>query len=108
MLEEHLPSTESKHYPTNYSITVHKQQKIDPPLDNGPVKEGAVEAFVPNNYEIRPLYAAMPPEEQLLVFTPTPPGVRRFVLATNIAETSVTISGIKYGSNDSSLHSYSV
>lgn len=50
-----------------------------------------------NDYEILCLYAAMPPDEQLRVFSPPMPGVRRFILATNIAETSVTISGIKYG-----------
>lgn len=33
---------------------------------------------------------------QLRAFAPGPPGVRKFVLSTNIAETSVTISGIKY------------
>ena len=49
------------------------------------------------DYEIRPLYAALPPDEQLDAFRPAPAGVRKFILATNIAETSVTISGIKYG-----------
>ena len=48
------------------------------------------------DFEIRPLYAAMSPEEQLRVFEPSPPGVRRFILATNIAETSVTLTGIRY------------
>ena len=33
---------------------------------------------------------------QLRAFAPSPLGVRKFVLSTNIAETSVTISGIKY------------
>jgi len=42
------------------------------------------------------LYAAMPPEEQMRVFEPTPPGTRKVVLATNIAETSLTINGIRY------------
>lgn len=50
------------------------------------------------DFEIMPLYAAMPPDEQLKVFSPMRPGVRRFILSTNIAETSVTISGMKYGS----------
>jgi HrpA-like RNA helicase len=49
------------------------------------------------DFEVMALYAAMPPDEQLKVFTPPRPGVRRFILSTNIAETSVTISGIKYG-----------
>jgi HrpA-like RNA helicase len=46
---------------------------------------------------IMPLYAAMPQEEQLKVFRPASPGKRKFVLSTNIAETSLTISGIRYG-----------
>lgn len=49
------------------------------------------------DFEIRPLYAAMPADDQLKVFQAAAPGVRKFILATNIAETSVTISGIKYG-----------
>lgn len=45
---------------------------------------------------IYPLYAALPPEQQLAVFTPTPPDARKVILSTNIAESSVTIPGIKY------------
>lgn len=45
---------------------------------------------------IYPLYAALPPDQQLLVFTPTPPNSRKVILSTNIAESSVTIQGIKY------------
>ena len=48
------------------------------------------------NYDVIPLYAAMSPDEQLKAFIPPIDGVRKYVLATNIAETSVTISGIKY------------
>ncbi len=32
---------------------------------------------------------------QAKIFEPTPPGARKVVLATNIAETSLTIDGIK-------------
>ena len=42
------------------------------------------------------LFAALPPEEQMKVFEPTPLGTRKVVLATNIAETSLTINGIRY------------
>lgn len=49
-----------------------------------------------NSYRIFPLYAALSSEEQLLAFQPSIPGIRKIILATNIAETSVTISGIKY------------
>jgi HrpA-like RNA helicase len=53
------------------------------------------EVSVDNLYDfvVRPLYAAMPPEEQLKVFDVVPAGIRKFILSTNIAETSVTISG---------------
>jgi len=33
---------------------------------------------------------------QAKIFEPTPPGARKVVLATNIAETSLTIDGIRY------------
>ena len=43
-----------------------------------------------------PIYAALPSHLQLKVFESTPPKHRKVVLATNIAETSLTIDGIKY------------
>nr|XP_039255538.1 ATP-dependent RNA helicase DHX33-like [Styela clava] len=45
---------------------------------------------------IYPLYASLPKHQQLKAFHATPQGARKIVLATNIAETSVTIKGIKY------------
>ncbi|GLT27624.1 hypothetical protein SLA2020_026080 [Shorea laevis] len=43
-----------------------------------------------------PIFSSLPSEQQLRVFTPAPPDFRKVILATNIAETSVTIPGIKY------------
>ena len=43
-----------------------------------------------------PVYAAIPSEMQSLIFNPAPEGKRKVVLATNIAETSLTIDGIRY------------
>lgn len=37
-----------------------------------------------------PLYAALSLQKQSLVFTPIPEGCRRCVVATNVAETSIT------------------
>ncbi|ORM40651.1 Pre-mRNA-splicing factor ATP-dependent RNA helicase-like protein cdc28 [Babesia sp. Xinjiang] len=48
------------------------------------------------NLEVVSLYAALPLEHQSRVFQPTAPGHRKVVLATNIAETSVTIPGIRF------------
>ena len=47
------------------------------------------------NTEVLPLYARLPTAEQQKVFTPGRSG-RRIVLATNVAETSLTVPGIRY------------
>ncbi|KAJ1330021.1 hypothetical protein BSLG_009809 [Batrachochytrium salamandrivorans] len=43
-----------------------------------------------------PIFASQPTGQQTKVFDPAPPGVRKVVLSTNVAETSITISGIRY------------
>ena len=48
----------------------------------------------PKGAEILPLYARLSFEEQARVFQPS--GARRVVLATNVAETSLTVPGIRY------------
>ncbi len=42
-----------------------------------------------------PLYAALSPARQMRAFEAAPPGVVKVILATNIAETSITIPGIR-------------
>ncbi|KAF8158511.1 P-loop containing nucleoside triphosphate hydrolase protein [Crassisporium funariophilum] len=43
-----------------------------------------------------PMFAAQEHSQNNRVFLPTPPNTRKCILATNIAETSITIPGIKY------------
>lgn len=74
--------------------------------------EGDVLAFLPGQGEIRrteallaealpprvrlhPLYGNLPPAEQDAALAPPPPGHRKVVLATSIAETSLTIEGVR-------------
>lgn len=45
---------------------------------------------------ILPVYSALPSEMQSRIFEPAPPGSRKVVIATNIAEASLTIDGIYY------------
>ncbi|XP_055689962.1 ATP-dependent RNA helicase DHX8 [Lutzomyia longipalpis] len=45
---------------------------------------------------ILPVYSALPSEMQTRIFEPAPAGSRKVVIATNIAETSLTIDGIYY------------
>jgi len=57
-----------------------------------------MKALGPNVPEllILPVYAQLPPEMQSRIFEPAPEGSRKVVIATNIAETSITIDGIYY------------
>lgn len=61
-------------------------------------KMGVLYKADPNISEliVLPIYSAMPSEMQSRIFDPTPQGKRKVVIATNIAETSITIDGIYY------------
>lgn len=50
----------------------------------------------PKRMHVLPLYSLLPTKEQMLVFEPPPDGSRLVILATNVAETSLTIPGIRY------------
>ncbi len=54
----------------------------------------ALRASVPDGTEVLPLFARLSAAEQHRVFAPHPG--RRIVLATNVAETSLTVPGIRY------------
>jgi len=45
---------------------------------------------------VLPVYSALPSEMQTKIFEPAPPGARKVIVATNIAEASLTIDGIYY------------
>lgn len=49
----------------------------------------------PGWLHVLPLYAMLPPSRQAKVFSAAPPGSRLIVVATNVAETSLTIPGIR-------------
>ncbi len=50
----------------------------------------------PPPLEILPIYASLPAEQQQKIFKKTKPGYRKVVVATNIAETSLTVDGISF------------
>ncbi len=56
---------------------------------------GHLEIINRDDYEIYPLYGRLSKEEQDRVFIPTTPGKTKVVVATNVAETSLTIDGIR-------------
>ncbi|XP_048515742.1 dosage compensation regulator isoform X2 [Athalia rosae] len=49
-----------------------------------------------SGYIIIPLHSQLPREDQRKVFDPVPDGVTKIILATNIAETSITINDVVY------------
>ncbi|ODH45349.1 hypothetical protein ACO22_00073 [Paracoccidioides brasiliensis] len=57
-------------------------------------EEGVVDSRT--KVHVLPLYSQLPTKEQMKVFEPPPEGSRLIVLATNVAETSLTIPGIRY------------
>ena len=46
--------------------------------------------------KVVPLYASLPVQQQMEVFRETPPGQRKVIVSTNVAETSVTLPNIKF------------
>ncbi|MCG5510887.1 ATP-dependent helicase HrpB [Ectothiorhodospira lacustris] len=50
---------------------------------------------LPRDVGIHPLYGSLPPEAQQAAITPCPAGQRKVVLTTDIAETSLTIEGVR-------------
>lgn len=58
--------------------------------------EGRIrERGLPSGVAVLPLHGSLPRAAQDRVLDPAPPGVRRVVLATDIAETSLTLEGVR-------------
>lgn len=53
------------------------------------------ERDLPNDVRLAPLYGALPPAQQDTAIRPASDGKRKIVLATDIAETSLTIEGVR-------------
>eukprot|EP00878_Enallax_costatus_P032837 GHUV01036139.1.p1 GENE.GHUV01036139.1~~GHUV01036139.1.p1 ORF type:complete len:164 (-),score=43.34 GHUV01036139.1:358-849(-) len=70
----------------------------DPPAGQesaaGPLQQQQQRSAAP--VHVLPLYAMLPQAQQAAVFQPVPAGHRLIVVATNVAETSVTIPGIRW------------
>ncbi|KAI1608067.1 DEAD/DEAH box helicase [Exophiala viscosa] len=90
----------------NYQLIASLVQVIDSELGSD---DGGILIFMPGTLEIDrclkslndsphihglPLHASLTPAEQRIVFKRPPPGKRKVVVATNVAETSITIEDI--------------
>ena len=61
----------------------------------GEIRRVTTELQVPGDVDVRPLHGSLPPAEQDAALRPTPAGRRTVVLATDLAESSVTVPGVR-------------
>ncbi|AMD21767.1 HFL089Cp [Eremothecium sinecaudum] len=87
-----------------FSTNTIINEEFDDGLDSG-IEEEEEEGFTETLEEgqtandplyVLPLYSLLPTKEQIKVFRQPPKGSRLCVVATNVAETSLTIPGIRY------------
>ncbi|NXH30124.1 TDRD9 helicase, partial [Myiagra hebetior] len=105
------PVIEQKMYQVAVSL-IQSFDELEKRSNSGTLERGSVLVFLPGLGEIRymhsclsdkykrwqvyPLHACATLEEQSKVFSATVPGYRKVILATNIAESSVTVPDVKY------------
>ncbi|KFY66288.1 hypothetical protein V497_00950 [Pseudogymnoascus sp. VKM F-4516 (FW-969)] len=87
LMEEELDSDDE-------SVDFEGDDNDDAEFDVG--EAGEEKEVGPSKMHVLPLYSLLPTKEQLRVFEPPPDGSRLVILATNVAETSLTIPGIRY------------
>lgn len=107
--EEHLQDFEDRQGHPGFSRHVLQVIQKVASINSGP-DEGDVLAFLTSQAEVEwacsqevgpsaivlPLHGRLRQDEQQLVFKSTPVNMRKIVFATNVAETSLTIPGIKF------------
>lgn len=85
-----------------YTIDEHNddydedEDDVDINLDDKDFDIGEEADTGPAKMHVLPLYSLLPTREQLRVFEAPPDNSRLVILATNVAETSLTIPGIRY------------
>lgn len=86
----------------NYSIEPLNMEDMQHQQSDDEENEPPKENIINKNFEsssplyVLPMYSILPFEEQEKIFKPPPEGSRLCVVSTNVAETSITIPGLKY------------
>ncbi|RMZ80568.1 hypothetical protein DV737_g2895, partial [Chaetothyriales sp. CBS 132003] len=80
-----------------FDISDNEQDDGEQQATTATTHRSATSSKIPyTSAHILPLYAQLPKHAQNLIFQPSPPDSRLIVLATNVAETSITIPNIRY------------
>lgn len=117
LLKAPVATSEGKQFPVEIKYVGQHDERLLPDttarivLDATKNHEGDVLVFLPgegeirktaellkpllNQFAIHPLYGILPQQEQYAAIMPNKNGKRKIVLATSIAETSLTIEGVK-------------
>jgi len=118
MLKATIVESLGRQFPVDVNYVGDSDERLLPELASRTIKmvldkhdSGDVLVFLPGQGEIRkceqilsgslkgvmvhPLYGQLPPGQQFAAIMPNKEGRRKVVLATNIAETSLTIEGVK-------------
>ena len=82
---QHLTTTPSQHLNTSGGALV----------SSAPTTPQPITTTTPHHLTIHPLYGNLSPENQRRAIAPSAPGERKIVIATPIAETSITIEGVR-------------
>ena len=82
---QHLTTTTSQHLNTSGGALV----------SSAPTTPQPITTTTPHHLNIHPLYGNLSPEDQRRAIAPSAPGERKIVIATPIAETSITIEGVR-------------
>ncbi|GJN87522.1 hypothetical protein Rhopal_000473-T1 [Rhodotorula paludigena] len=82
------------HPPGDVLIFMTGQEDIEVTCDV--IKERLEQVDDAAPLEVLPIYSQMPADLQAKIFSPTEDGRRKCIVATNIAETSLTVDGIMY------------
>ena len=82
---QHLTTSTSQHLNTSGGALV----------SSAPTTPQPITTTTPHHLTIHPLYGNLSPEDQRRAIAPSAPGERKIVIATPIAETSITIEGVR-------------
>ena len=90
---QHLNPSPSQHL--NTTPPQHLNISGGALVSSAPTTSQPITTTTPHHLTIHPLYGNLSPENQRRAIAPSAPGERKIVIATPIAETSITIEGVR-------------